>query len=267
METISISVCLNQLDAFLSGKQETARSRRALIMIDQVIIIFTDCVAIFSELEQVLETLKVTSPMHTIDRMKWSFKEKTIIKLLNRLQGSKTSLNLLLTILTCTSLEEAEESRKDLATGIQLLLRSNFNISRRLRNIERMHPALAASSCHSEASSIFDCSLIQGDSRESEISFEKALESSHAYKRAGFGQVRRSTNVRSSVSPGPSFQSGLSLGDIENVSAIALPISSRELWNHHRYSSAQINDNEGKAQTLDAWYYPPPNVRLIHGLE
>ena len=100
-ETTGIYVCLKQLESFLSGKQKAARSRRSLIMVEQVIILFTDCVSIFSELEQLLETLKPDNgTMRTIDRMKWSFKEKALSKLLTRLQGSKTSLNLILTILT-----------------------------------------------------------------------------------------------------------------------------------------------------------------------
>lgn len=101
METTGIYVCLSQLESFLSGKQKAARSRRSLIMVEQIIILLTDCVSVFSELEQLLETLKVGSnSMRTIDRMKWSFKEKALSKLLTRLQGSKTSLNLVLTILT-----------------------------------------------------------------------------------------------------------------------------------------------------------------------
>ncbi|KAL9611096.1 MAG: hypothetical protein Q9167_004229 [Letrouitia subvulpina] len=58
MEVTGISMCLSQLDSFLSGRQEAARSRRSMIMVEQVIIILTNCVSIFSELEQVLETLK-----------------------------------------------------------------------------------------------------------------------------------------------------------------------------------------------------------------
>ena len=263
METTAIYACLNQLDAFLTGKQESSRSRRSLIMIEQIIIIFTDCVSIFSELEQVIETLKADSPMRAIDKVKWSLKEKTLTKLLDRLRASKMSLNLMLTILTCNSIEHAEESRRGLATGIELLLRSNLNMSRRIHNIERMHPALAASSNPSRANSIFTFGSIQEDSRDSEISFEKALETSPAYKRAGYRQIRKSTKSSSMISPGPSLHSRLSLGDVENVSAIALPIASRELWNHHRYSAAQAKDVDAGKQTLEAWYYPPPNVGLL----
>lgn len=100
MEVTGISICLSQLDSYLSGKQEAVRSRRTMIMVEQVIIIFTDCVSIFSELEQVLEALKTDGVVRAIDRVKWSLKEKTLSDLLSRLQASKISLSLMLNILT-----------------------------------------------------------------------------------------------------------------------------------------------------------------------
>ena len=100
MEITAIYASLHQLEAFLSGRQEAARSRKSLVMVEQIIIIFTDCVSIFSELEQTLETLKMGGSMRVIDRMKWAMKETTISKLLTRLQASKSSLHFMLTILT-----------------------------------------------------------------------------------------------------------------------------------------------------------------------
>lgn len=100
MEVTGIYVCLHQLQGFLLGSEEAARSRRSLIMVEQVIIVFTDCVSIFSELEQTLESLKTGEQMRVIDRMKWASKEAAILKLLERLRASKTSLNFMLTILT-----------------------------------------------------------------------------------------------------------------------------------------------------------------------
>lgn len=99
-EVTGIYACLNQLDAFLSGRSESPSSRRSLVMLEQVIIVFTDCVSMFSELEQTIDSLKTNGPMRTIDRVKWAIKEKGISKLLTRLQTSKASLNLMLNILT-----------------------------------------------------------------------------------------------------------------------------------------------------------------------
>jgi hypothetical protein len=100
MEVTGISVCLNQLQGYVLGKQETFRSRRSLIMIEQVIVVLTDCVSIFSELEQTLEMLKTDQPMKVIDRLKWTMKEAAIGRLLQRLQTSKASLTFMLTTLT-----------------------------------------------------------------------------------------------------------------------------------------------------------------------
>lgn len=100
MEVTGIYACLHQLQGFLIGSEEAAKSRRSLIMIEQVIVAFTDCVSIFSELEQTLESLKMGEHMRFIDRMKWVTKKSTIAKLVARLQASKTSLNFMLTILT-----------------------------------------------------------------------------------------------------------------------------------------------------------------------
>ena len=160
-------------------------------------------------------------------------------------------------------MEHAEESMRALTSGIQLLLRSNLNMSRRLRNIERMHPALLASTSPSKASSTLDLAVNQNRGQVStdsiELNFEEALETSPAYKRVGFCRFRVS-NTSSEVSPGPSFLSGLSLSDVDDVSAVALPISSRELWNHHRYVGVQAAGVEPSTQILDAWYNPPPTV-------
>lgn len=98
-EVTGINACLHQLQGFLLGNEEAARSRRSLIMIEQVIIVFTDCVSIFSELEQTLESLKTGEHMRLIDRAKWASKEAAISKILVRLQASKMSLNFMLTIL------------------------------------------------------------------------------------------------------------------------------------------------------------------------
>ena len=98
MEVTGIQFCLHQLQDFLLGHDENHRSRRSLILIEQVIVVFTDCVSLFSELEQLLEGLKSGEHMGIIDRVKWAAKEATISRISTRLQASKTSLNLMLTI-------------------------------------------------------------------------------------------------------------------------------------------------------------------------
>ncbi|KAL8839292.1 MAG: hypothetical protein Q9170_001809 [Blastenia crenularia] len=257
-EVTGIYACLNQVEAFLSGRQTSPNSRKSLIMIEQVIIVFTDCVSLFAELEQNLESLKTGEPMRTIDRVKWATKEKSILRLLARLQTSKASLTMLLSILTCNSMEAAEATTRDLTTAVHQLLRSNINMSRRLRNIERMHPAMNLSARPSITMSAYGSEISQLDNPSplSEPPFEKELVTSPVYKRAAFNRLRGSKDS-SLFTPGPSFLSGLSLSDVSNVTAMALPISSTELWNHHRYTTSINADTKSGGMTLDAWYYPP----------
>ncbi|KAL9025734.1 MAG: hypothetical protein Q9180_007601, partial [Flavoplaca navasiana] len=256
-EVSAIYFCLNQLEAFLSGRQQSSRSRRSLVMLEQVIVIFTDCVSIFSELEQILDSIKTDGPTRILDRMKWAVKEKAILKLLTRLQTSKASLGLLLNILMCTSLESAQTTTRDLSGLIQQVLKSNVNMSRRLRNIERMHPALMSSASPSFTTSVHEHNLSQlSDTQQSlEIPFEKELKHSAAYKRTAFNQLRASNNSSNATS-GPSFLSGLSLCDVLDATSMALPISRTELWNHHRYVALHHSATSHEASALDAWYNP-----------
>lgn len=99
IEVNGIGLCLNQLQEYILGTQSVSRSRTSFIMIEQVVVVLTDCVTIFSELEQILATLQLDA-MKVIDKLKWSTKEASILQLLARLQTSKTSLSLMLTTLT-----------------------------------------------------------------------------------------------------------------------------------------------------------------------
>ncbi|KAL8946417.1 MAG: hypothetical protein Q9222_007187 [Ikaeria aurantiellina] len=225
-EVTAIYVCLNQLEAFLSGQQATSHSRRSMVMIEQIIVIFTDCVSIFSELEQVLDPIKTDGPTRTIDRAKWALKEKSIKKLLMRLQTCKASLSLMLAIFTCIEVEyqhvtTVEKYRKD-APGAQ-----------------QVYFALTHDQ-HLE------------------------LEESPVYKRIKLSGPQLS-NSSSNVISGPSLLSGLSLSDVSNVTMMALPISRSELWNHQRYDSQTYRSTNKGASALDAWYYPPAKVQtLLH---
>lgn len=99
-EVEDLRVCFGQLQDFIASEGVKDRSRTAMIMVDQLVIILTHSVMTFSELETAVEGLKPRSSFIINSRFKWFAKEHTITLLLQRLQASKTSLNLLLTTLT-----------------------------------------------------------------------------------------------------------------------------------------------------------------------
>ena len=148
----------------------------------------------------------------------------------------------------------------NLTSLVQEVLKTNFKMASRLKNLERMHPALAASLCTSQNDSAgSEGTESRAVSRRTyyNFTFEEELETSTVYKRAGLKQIRVSKS--STTSNGPSCLSGLSLSDVSNVSAIALPISSMELWNHHRYRPDNAESTTA-ATSLDEWYDPSAKV-------
>ena len=99
-EVNDIHICLEQLQSLILGRRELPRSRKALIMVEQLVVVLTSCVSIFSELEQTIEMVKIDQPLRVVDRLKWMSKESVITRILLRLQASKASLNLMLTTMT-----------------------------------------------------------------------------------------------------------------------------------------------------------------------
>ena len=99
-EVSDISACLGQLQVFLTGMKPASRCRASLIMVEQVVVILAGCVSTFSELEAVTERLKTDLPLRALEKLKWARREGDISKILRRLQASKSSLNLILAVLT-----------------------------------------------------------------------------------------------------------------------------------------------------------------------
>ena len=70
MEVTDVSACLSQLQRFLLGTQEVARSRESLLLVDQVFVIHSNYVLIFSDLEQTLDSIGSDELMQPIKSAK-----------------------------------------------------------------------------------------------------------------------------------------------------------------------------------------------------
>lgn len=99
-EVSDTSACLSQLQSYLMGNRATSRSHEHLLMIEQIRVALSNCVLIFSELEEIVESLKPSEPMQLSRLGQWALKETAIRDLFTRLQHSKASLNLMMTTLT-----------------------------------------------------------------------------------------------------------------------------------------------------------------------
>ena len=92
------SVILSSLQSLILGTDVADRSRTSLLQVDHVIVIVTGCVSTFSELESLLDGLKLEQ-MGLLDRFKWISEAPRIAGILERLEAHKISLTLMLTIL------------------------------------------------------------------------------------------------------------------------------------------------------------------------
>ena len=99
LEVDSFRAILIQLQGFLLRKQAVNQSRAAWIHVDQVVIVVSGCVLVFSEVETFAKSLQSDQSIGVIDRMKWTAKASTAADLLVKVQCHKLSLNNMLTIL------------------------------------------------------------------------------------------------------------------------------------------------------------------------
>ncbi|KAL8723569.1 MAG: hypothetical protein Q9181_007262 [Wetmoreana brouardii] len=277
-EVEDLTLSFRRLQSFITSERLGRRSRAALITIDQLLIVLTHCVMTFSELETVLDGLKTRNSIFISPRLKWVAKEQTISRLLQRLQSSKAPLNLVLTTLSCTRLQEAQDAIDSLTSIVNEVMASNHDIARRLEDMDlptilkhRSAPsALEGTSCtdddvstggpvrNTQASG--DTTLV-GDDAPCGFAFEQDLRTSRVYTR-----VSRTLNRRSDLGPfslpsstacsmGTSFLSGLSLADVSNVSLLSLPVAVQALSNGCRYREQQL------ASQLQS-YFPKDSQRL-----
>ena len=100
MEVSDTAACLNQLQRYIHGALSTSLSQEQLLMTESLIVALSNCMLIFSELEETVDSLKPAEPMQSWRVVQWHFKEQTISALMIRLQQSKISLSLMLTTLT-----------------------------------------------------------------------------------------------------------------------------------------------------------------------
>ena len=95
-----IQIVFRALQRFIDHTRAVSRQRAALVQLEDVTVILTQTVLVFSELETLLIPLS-GSGLHSSlrQRLAWSRQETGIQRLVNQLQRHKTSLSLLLQII------------------------------------------------------------------------------------------------------------------------------------------------------------------------
>jgi hypothetical protein len=82
------------------GATKAFATRTSLILVEQVVATLSATVTTFSELDVFVETLDSDERMGLMDRLRLLTKEQDLKELLQKLQLHKSSMSLMLTILT-----------------------------------------------------------------------------------------------------------------------------------------------------------------------
>src|SRR5437764_14133903 len=88
------------LRKFLAKTSKLPPQRAALVQLEDVVVILTQTVLVFSELESVVQPLAAwrTGDLGFTRRLNWAFKQTAATRLVNQLQRHKLSLTILLQI-------------------------------------------------------------------------------------------------------------------------------------------------------------------------
>lgn len=103
-EVTGVISCLSQLQSFLREMETIHHSRAALLMVEQVVVSLTECVLVVSELQRIMDQAriesKVDTSMRVVGRMRIAWREQEINDILVRLRASRSTLHLMVAILT-----------------------------------------------------------------------------------------------------------------------------------------------------------------------
>lgn len=258
-EVADISACLGQVQSLLLGTGRVNASNQSLLMVDEINVVLSNCVLIFSELEQLVEGLKSDRQTSIGYLRRWATVERAVAALLLRLQYSKTSLSLMISTMSCRSIEDAQTSVAELAGVVRKLLESNQSICEKLSRMEMKSPVLVSSRAHTARNSVSEEIVEDNESimtvrepnsgpsaseaDETQVSnsrheLECLLKSSRPYIRASKRpDASRSTTSSVVQTLGWSCLSGISLAEVSNISIIELALDKNYTWKTTNYDT------------------------------
>ncbi|KAJ3559919.1 hypothetical protein NPX13_g9473 [Xylaria arbuscula] len=206
-EVADISAALGQLQEYLSNRLQASAERGGLIM--------------------------------------WMRQEDQLNTLVQRLQSHKSSLTLMLTIIQCHTMQEAQSSTQRLCILVEQVLASNQDLSERLRGLEREGSII--NRAQSNIMPADDASTMRqsGIERQSiaeirntlvtRFAFDDDLKASRPYKKAVYRYSQASITSTALHTTALSVFSKLSLSQVSSISLYALPIWASDIHNSDVY--------------------------------
>jgi hypothetical protein len=89
-----------QLQVLLLGQTTVDRKRASMILVDEIIATLAACVMTFSDIHGCLKSIESDEQLDLLDGIRWLRKRKEVAGFLRALEAHKSSLSLIINILT-----------------------------------------------------------------------------------------------------------------------------------------------------------------------
>lgn len=98
-EMNNMTGALKHFQDYLDGALSVPDGCEQHVLLEHVAATLVGCVTTYTELEMIIDGVRVDPEMGMFDRIKWAKKEKQVRDIVQRIQNHKSSLTLMLTIL------------------------------------------------------------------------------------------------------------------------------------------------------------------------
>ncbi|KAG4437681.1 hypothetical protein IFR05_006843 [Cadophora sp. M221] len=263
---------LQQVQLLLLDQAKIDPERAAMIMFEEITSTLTGLVETFSELSKCIEGLETDQGLGWLDSIKWVSRADELKGYWQKLERGKTSLMLMISILTNKSAHAAQLAVAQLRI---IVVEGTQDISERMARLERR----MVHSGHPQTGNDLESILSQETVRDATVTastnptihpalgyaFDEDLQSSWAYRRAK-ADATRPFSIASSTQLTQSWSilSGLSLSRISNIAVQALPIFETDIHNSNLYSfggteigglltPSPLNPQKHKKNVSESW--------------
>ncbi|KAK1753893.1 hypothetical protein QBC47DRAFT_385154 [Echria macrotheca] len=264
-ETRHTEVALRSLQRFLRHIDPTD-PRREMIQVDELRVVLSDAMLIFSSFENMLRRLERQAP-----RIQWLRYTKRVDEHLAKLERYKSSLSIMLDVLQSTSVQEARLEQGKLRELVDQVLTENAELKKRLQQSRDSFDARRFSAMRNprddtgtpQGQGIANTHLTVpgpgvrcndtvgssagGNARNSIVrfAFENVLEGSRAYKKLRDVQDCDSSFDSSVVRSSGAWSvfTGYSLAHLSVLSVIAMPISPADVTNAEYYVDVPASES------------------------
>ncbi|KAL8748818.1 MAG: hypothetical protein Q9184_007072, partial [Pyrenodesmia sp. 2 TL-2023] len=244
-EVEHVSIVFGALQRFIDDVATVTRSRAALINVEDITIILTQTVLVFSELQSLIASV-ASDHQHSVIRwrLRWARHEGEANRLMDQLQRQKTSFH---------SDLHARESADDLREYINDEVEADAGLAMRLEELQLRSDDFDFDTLHVPSgvgqlritSDAGDGSPDDARTPQSEAlpdltcpeanhawqtTYNAVLESTRVYNRVRNRDVDDMSTISSNRSRPWSILSGISMGDISDIAVVSLPLYEPELW-------------------------------------